>query len=213
MKNNKKKSEFIILLIVWGLMICRCSMSGTETIKHIVIDINNSEYLSKYELEVYDTEISQRKTDKNNKSDSMAAWIQSKNDIMGYSMGFELNYILYEESWLLDSIKPIEKDKWQYFATETSSVEEVNEVIRGGINYYAIADMKKAMNVIDMHLQTRLRSILQWKVPRVRYQWLRKLGANHDLAMQMSYIEEHYQFTFTKTYFVRAILKERQIHK
>ena len=52
MKNNKKKSEFIILLIVWGLMICRCSMSGTETIKHIVIDINNSEYLSKYELEV-----------------------------------------------------------------------------------------------------------------------------------------------------------------
>lgn len=131
MKNNKKKSEFIILLIVWGLMICRCSMSGTETIKHIVIDINNSEYLSKYELEVYDTEISQRKTDKNNKSDSMAAWIQSKNDIMGYSMGFELNYILYEESWLLDSIKPIEKDKWQYFATETSSVEEVNEVIRG----------------------------------------------------------------------------------
>ena len=121
MKNNKKKSEFIILLIVWGLMICRCSMSGTETIKHIVIDINNSEYLSKYELEVYDTEISQRKTDKNNKSDSMAAWIQSKNDIMGYSMGFELNYILYEESWLLDSIKPIEKDKWQYFATETSS--------------------------------------------------------------------------------------------
>ena len=83
MKNNKKKSEFIILLIVWGLMICRCSMSGTETIKHIVIDINNSEYLSKYELEVYDTEISQRKTDKNNKSDSMAAWIQSKNDIMG----------------------------------------------------------------------------------------------------------------------------------
>ena len=212
MKDNKKKSEFIILLIVWGLMICRCSMNRTETTKHIVIDINNSEYLSKYELEVYDTEISQRKTDKNNKSDSMVTWIQSKNDIMEYSMGFELNYILYEEGWLLDSIKPIEKDKWRYFATETPSVEEINEVIRGEINYYAIADMKKAMNVIDMHPRTRLRSILQWKVPRDRYQWLRKLGANHDLAMQMSYMKEHYQFTVTKTYVVRVILKERQTY-
>ncbi len=45
-------------------------------------------------------------------------------------MGFELNYTLYEEGWLLDSITPIEKDKWQYYATKTPSIEEVDEVIK-----------------------------------------------------------------------------------
>ena len=60
----------------------------------------------------------------------MVTWIQSKNDIMEYSMGFELNYTLYEEGWLLDSITPIEKDKWQYYATKTPSIEEVDEVIK-----------------------------------------------------------------------------------
>lgn len=93
MKSNKRKSKLIILFIVLGLTICGCiSNGGVKTEKQIIGDINNSEYLSKYGLEVYDIEISRRKTDKNNKTDSMVTWIQSKNDIMAYSMGFELNY-------------------------------------------------------------------------------------------------------------------------
>lgn len=129
--NDKRKSKLIILFIVLGLAICGCSSNGgVKTEKQIIGDINNSEYLSKYGLEVYDIEISRRKTDKNNKTDSMVTWIQSKNDIMEYSMGFELNYTLYEEGWLLDSINPLDKEAWQYCATKTPSIEEVDEVIK-----------------------------------------------------------------------------------
>lgn len=131
MESNKRKSKLIILFIVLGLTICGCSSKGgVKTEKQIIDDINNSEYLSKYDLGVEDIEISRRKTDKNNKTDSMNVWIQSKNDIMGYDMGFELNYTLYEEGWLLDSIKPINKEAWQYYATKTPSIEEVDEVIK-----------------------------------------------------------------------------------
>ncbi len=51
-------------------------------------------------------------------------------------------------------------------------LKKLNEVIRGWINYYLIADMKSALTKIDAHLRTRLRVILwkEWKVPSQR-QW------------------------------------------
>lgn len=90
-------------------------------------------------------------------------------------------------------------------------VAKLNPVIRGWINYFAIADMKEAMKSIDMHLRSRLRIILwkQWKVPSGRYHWLRKLGINHDLARQTSYMGDHYQFVVLKTCVSRAISKKR----
>ncbi len=47
-------------------------------------------------------------------------------------------------------------------------VKQLNRVIRGWINYFAIGRMKTAMTDIDAHLRTRLRVIIwkQWKVPK-----------------------------------------------
>lgn len=89
----------------------------------------------------------------------------------------------------------------------------LNPVIRGWINYYAIADMKAAMDRIDAHLRTRLRVILwkQWKVPQARRKWQMRLGINYDLAKQTSYMGNHYQWIVTKTCIVRAISKKRLI--
>jgi len=60
---------------------------------------------------------------------------------------------------------------------------------------------------IDAHLRTRLRVML-WK-QRGRYHWLRKLGGNHNLARQASYIKNHNQFVMTETCIVRALSKQR----
>ncbi len=69
--NNKRKSKLTILFIVLGLTICGCSSNGgAKTENQIMGDINNSGYLSNYGLEVYDIEISRRKTDKKNRTDS-----------------------------------------------------------------------------------------------------------------------------------------------
>lgn len=90
-------------------------------------------------------------------------------------------------------------------------VKQLNRVIRGWINYFAIGRMKTAMTDIDAHLRTRLRVIIwkQWKVPKKRQWGLQKLGIGKDLARQTSYMGDHYQWIVTKTCVVRAISKEK----
>lgn len=90
-------------------------------------------------------------------------------------------------------------------------VQQLNWVIRGWINYFAISSMKTVMNDIDAHLRTRLRVVIwkQWKVPGKRQWGLQKLGIVKDLAKQTSYMGDHYQWIATKTCVVRAISKEK----
>lgn len=90
-------------------------------------------------------------------------------------------------------------------------VQQVNWVIRGWINYFALGSMKTVMNDIDAHLRTRLRVIIwkQWKVPGKRQWGLQKLGIGKGLAKQTSYMGDRYQWIVTKTCVVRAISKEK----
>lgn len=90
-------------------------------------------------------------------------------------------------------------------------VQQLNWVIRGWINYFALGSMKTALTDIDAHLRTRLRVIIwkQWKVPSKRQWGLQKLGIGKYLARQTSYMGDHYQWVVAKTCVVRAISKEK----
>ena len=94
--------------------------------------------------------------------------------------------------------------------TITSKIKRINQVIRGWINYYALASMKTAMTNIDAHLRTRLRVIIwkQWKVPSKRQWGLQKLGVDKDTARLTSYCGDRYYWVVTKTCVVRAISKD-----
>nr|WP_270399208.1 group II intron reverse transcriptase/maturase [Longicatena caecimuris] len=94
-------------------------------------------------------------------------------------------------------------------------IRQLNQVIRGWINYYSICNMKTHMTRIDEHLRTRLRVIIwkQWKVPSKRQWGLQKLGIRKDRARQTSYMGDHYQWVVTKTCVVRAISKEKLAQK
>ena len=94
--------------------------------------------------------------------------------------------------------------------TVTSKIVELNQVIRGWINYYALGSMKTAMAEIDAHLRTRLRVIIwkQWKVPKKRQWGLQKLGIGKDLARLTAYCGDRYYWVVTKTCVVRAISKD-----
>lgn len=94
-------------------------------------------------------------------------------------------------------------------------IKQLNQVIRGWVNYYSICDMKWHMSKIDAHLRTRIRVIIwkQWKVPSKRQWGLQKLGISKDKARQTSYCGDRYQWVVTKTCVVRAITKEKLAHK
>ncbi len=90
-------------------------------------------------------------------------------------------------------------------------ITRLNQIIRGWINYFSIANMKMAMKDMSAHLRTRLRIVLwkQWKVPS-RKQWaLQKLGVGKDLARLTSYCGNRYCWIATRTCVLRAISKEK----
>lgn len=57
-------------------------------------------------------------------------------------------------------------------------IVKLNQVIRGWINYFKIADMKALMIRVSEHLRHRLRMCIwkYWKKPMTKYKALRKLG-------------------------------------
>ena len=71
---------------------------------------------------------------------------------------------------------------------------KLNQVIRGWINYFRIADMRTYLTQISEHLRRRIRCIIwkQWKVSKKRIWGLQKLGANIDKAKAIAYSRKSY---------------------
>jgi RNA-directed DNA polymerase len=71
---------------------------------------------------------------------------------------------------------------------------KLNQVIRGWINYFRIADMRTYLTQISEHLRRRIRCIIwkQWKVPKKRIWGLQKLGASIDKAKAIAYSRKSY---------------------
>lgn len=71
---------------------------------------------------------------------------------------------------------------------------KLNQVIRGWINYFRIADMQRNMRIITSHLNRRIRCIIwkQWKTPQHRAKCLMQLGIDKNKARACSYSRKGY---------------------
>ena len=69
------------------------------------------------------------------------------------------------------------------------TVEELNPILRGWINYYRLAEVKGVFEELDQWIRRRLRLLLwrQWKRPRTRFKRLRQRGLDHDRARRSAY--------------------------
>jgi RNA-directed DNA polymerase len=65
-------------------------------------------------------------------------------------------------------------------------LDELNPLIRGWVNYFALADAKKHMQTLDEWLRRRLRQVLwkQWKTPANRQRNLRVRGVTEYWAIR-----------------------------
>ena len=103
--------------------------------------------------------------------------------------------------------------KRNYSISLNERIVKLNQVIRGWINYYRIADMKEHMRMITFHLNRRLRCIIwkQWKVPRKIIPALVKLGANIEQAKAIAFSRKSYWNTsmFISIYITNKKLKQK----
>ncbi len=89
-------------------------------------------------------------------------------------------------------LKQLTKRNWSISLGDR--IIKLNQVIRGWINYFRIANMKTWMSEITSHLNRRLRCIIwkQWKTCKHRHQCLLKLGISKDKAKRTSYSRASY---------------------
>ena len=89
-------------------------------------------------------------------------------------------------------LKQLTKRSWSIPLKER--IIKLNQVIRGWINYFKIANMKCRMQVAGEHLRRRIRCLVwkQWQRSTKRIRMLMKLGANEDQARAMAYTRKKY---------------------
>lgn len=98
-----------------------------------------------------------------------------------------------------DSVKKFEK-KLKDITSRSNAISindkitKLNQVIRGWINYYKIANMKSLMKKIGEHLRHRLRMNIwkYWKKPMTKYKQLRKLGISEYNAHMVANTRRKY---------------------
>ena len=110
-------------------------------------------------------------------------------------------------------LKQITKRSWSLSLDER--IIKLNQVIRGWINYFRIADMKAHVTRISEHLRRRIRCIIwkQWKISSKRIPALVKLGANIEQAKAIAFSRKSYWNTsmFISIYITNERLKQKRL--
>lgn len=130
MKDNMKKISSFILVMVFMITMIGCNSNKGVDEKQIINDIQQSEYLQKSNMTIEDIQIEKRKTDIQNKSDTMIAWINTKRDTMESKMCFNLTYTLYNDGWLIETITHYQDGDWKFVPLKGVSQENADTKIK-----------------------------------------------------------------------------------
>ena len=94
------------------------------------------------------------------------------------------------------------------------ALERIKVYMRGWLNYYKVADMKKNIEDLNGWLYHRIRACIwkHWKLPKTKRKNLMKLGIPEHYASIAGYSRRAYWFMSNTTTVKRALPKERLIH-
>ena len=106
-------------------------------------------------------------------------------------------------------LKALTKRSWSI--SLDNRIKQINYLVRGWINYFRIANMKKVIQEIDKHLRTRVRIIIwkQWKKPQRKEKALKQLGVKPDIAYNLAYTSKGYQLVAKTDWLKFAINNDR----
>lgn len=90
-------------------------------------------------------------------------------------------------------------------------ITKLNQVIRGWINYFRIADMKTIMTRIGEHLRHRLRMCIwkYWKNTKTKYKALKKLGISEYKSYIVANTRRGYYWVASTVVLHKAISNKR----
>ena len=88
---------------------------------------------------------------------------------------------------------------------------KLNQVIRGWVNYFRIANMKGKLARVDEKLRSRIRVIIwkQWKIPAKQIRSLVQLGVPEEEAKGLTYCRKGYRYIGVSKVVQRALSNKR----
>ena len=135
-----KKSiiTLLTLSLILGLIGCGNTIKNEE---EIIQDLQNQcDIIQQHDLKISNLEMTNRKTDTKGKSDTVYCTITAQNENMKYLCDYTLNYFLYDQGWILDSI---DRDNKQFVPLHSPiTLSQVYE------------DSKQELEVINYEYQT-----------------------------------------------------------
>jgi len=88
---------------------------------------------------------------------------------------------------------------------------KLNQVIRGWVNYFKLADMKKLMQELDEWTRSRIRMVAwkRWKRVRTRFENLKRAGMGEETAWMWANTRKGYWRTAHSPILLRVLSNER----
>lgn len=140
----------------------------------------------------------------------------SKTKFLGFGFYYDSNKKKYQPRPHGKSIQKFQRKLRQLTKRNWSisldvRIVKLKQVIFGWVNYFKIANMKKALEVIDAKLRSRLRVIIwkQWKNNKKRIKSLVQLGIPEEEAKGLTYCRKGYRFIGLSKVVHRALSNKR----
>ena len=113
---------------------------------------------------------------------------------------------------LIRKLKQLTDRSWSI--SLDNRIKKINYLVRGWINYFRIANMKKKIIEIDEHLRVRIRVIIwkQWKKIRTRCEALQKLGVPFEIAFNCANTRKGY-YPICRTKYIQFAINNKRLRK
>ncbi len=113
---------------------------------------------------------------------------------------------------LIRKLKQLTKRSWS--TSLDNRIKQINYLVRGWVNYFRIANMKKKIAEIDEHLRVRIRVIIwkQWKEIGKRQKSLIQLGVEPELAHNVACTRKGC-YQICKTRYIQFAINNERLRK
>lgn len=135
---KRKKGLLLGILLVLACVFTACGTPAEKSEKEIATDLQQTIAASSEavaDFSVSSLEVEKRRTDKDSGVDTVYVWAEVESAVVKGTVGYTMEYVLYDEGWLLENVSAYEFEKWQFTplvgvdeATANADVQEYKEL-------------------------------------------------------------------------------------
>lgn len=123
---KRKKGLLYVILLVLACVFTACGTPAEKSEKEIATDLQQAIATSNEaiaDFRVSSIEVEKRRTDKDSGVDTVYVWLDVENAKVKGTIGYTVEYVLYDEGWILEDISTYERGMWAF--TPLVGIDEV----------------------------------------------------------------------------------------